>query len=79
MVCIDKCGIYVSVVVIFDVNVVIISDYVVDVYVWVMLIWCQIGVKCVWVLGYSEGGLVVFVVGCDSMDICGFVLVLVFG
>ena len=52
----------------------LIGDYVTDVRAWVTATRAATGAKCVWLLGHSEGGLVVLAAG-DAPDICGLILV----
>ena len=58
-----------------DANAVTIDDYVADVGAWIGVIRKETGVSCVWLLGHSEGGLVVLAAAQKLPDICGLVLV----
>ena len=72
---IDKRGMYASSAAIADANAVTIDGYAQDVHSWVTSIRRRTGVRCVWVLGHSEGALVALVAGRDGSDLCGLVLV----
>jgi pimeloyl-ACP methyl ester carboxylesterase len=72
---IDKRGMFASSAAVPDANAVTIGDYASDVHSWISSIRRQRGVKCVWVLGHSEGGLVALVAGQKGLDICGLILV----
>ena len=75
---IDKRGMFGSAKAVADANAVNIPDYVADVYSWVGAIRRSTGVPCVWVLGYSEGGLVALTAaqgGREVQGICGLLLV----
>lgn len=75
---IDKRGMFGSAKAVADANAVTIPDYVADVYSWVGAIRRSTGVPCVWVLGYSEGGLVALTAaqgGREVQGICGLLLV----
>ena len=71
----DKRGMYASAGATPNANAVTISSYADDVHSWTTSIKRQTGVKCVWVLGHSEGGLVALAAGRNPSDICGLVLV----
>jgi uncharacterized protein len=72
---IDKRGLFASAAAIANPNAVTISDYATDVHAWISAIRSSTKVRCVWVLGHSEGGLVALVAGQKPEDICGLVLV----
>lgn len=72
---IDKRGMYGSAKAIANPNQVTIDDYASDVHTWVSTIRKQTGVKCVWLIGHSEGGLVSLVAAQNSADICGLLLI----
>jgi uncharacterized protein len=72
---IDKRGMFASSAAVADANAVTIDDYVVDVGAWIGVIRKETGVSCVWLLGHSEGGLVVLAAAQKLPDICGLVLV----
>jgi len=71
---IDKRGMFGSQAAIPDANKVTISDYVDDVRNWVGAIRKKTGVRCVWVLGHSEGGLVALAAAQKPDGICGLLL-----
>ncbi len=71
---IDKRGMFGSKAAIPDANKVTIADYAGDVQAWVQAARAATGAKCVWLLGHSEGGLVVLATP-DAPDICGRILV----
>ena len=73
---IDKRGMFGSAAAVVDGNAVTIQDYAADVRTWVRTIRHQTEASCVWLLGHSEGGLVVLAAaGEDDHDICGLILV----
>ena len=72
---IDKRGMFASSAAVADANAVTIDDYVADVGAWIGVIRKETGVSCVWLLGHSEGGLVVLAAAQKLPDICGLVLV----
>ena len=72
---IDKRGMFASAGAVPDPNAVTIDDYATDVQAWVASIRQQTGVKCVWLLGHSEGGLVALRAGQSGKDICGLILI----
>ncbi|OYY71572.1 alpha/beta hydrolase [Sphingomonas sp. 28-63-12] len=71
---IDKRGMFSSKAAIADANKVTIADYAADVRAWVQATRNATGARCVWLLGHSEGGLVVLATP-DASDICGRILV----
>lgn len=71
---IDKRGMFGSKAAIADANAVTIADYAGDVRAWAKAARAATGARCVWLLGHSEGGLVVLAAG-DAPDVCGFILV----
>jgi hypothetical protein len=71
---IDKRGMFASAAAIPDANKVTIADYVADVRSWTASIRAKTGARCVWLLGHSEGGLVVLAAA-RAPDVCGLVLV----
>lgn len=75
---IDKRGQFGSKAAIADGNAVTIADYAGDVRAWAKAARAATGARCVWLLGHSEGGLVVLAAG-DSADVCGYVLVAAVG
>ena len=72
---IDKRGMFGSKAAVADPNAVTIADYAADVYRWVDVIRKRSGVRCVWVLGHSEGGIVALAAGQHPAKICGLILV----
>jgi pimeloyl-ACP methyl ester carboxylesterase len=72
---IDKRGMFASAAAIPDPNSVTIDDYATDIQTWVNSIRQKTGVKCVWLLGHSEGGLVALRAGQSPKDVCGLILV----
>jgi uncharacterized protein len=72
---IDKRGMYSSATAAADANAVTIADYAADVRTWVRLLRQQLHVRCVWLLGHSEGGLVAMAAAQERPDVCGLVLV----
>ncbi len=75
---IDKRGQFASKAAITDPNAVTIADYAADVRAWVKAAKAATGARCIWLLGHSEGGLVVLAAG-DEHDVCGFILVFASG
>ena len=76
---IDKRGMFGSKGAIPDANKVTIADYAADIHAWVASIRKSTGVKCVWVLGHSEGGMVALVAAQRPKDICGVMTVAAVG
>ncbi|HLK26328.1 MAG TPA: alpha/beta fold hydrolase [Caulobacteraceae bacterium] len=72
---IDKRGMFASMPAVKDGNDVTIEDYASDVHSWVRSLRAKAGVRCVWVLGHSEGALVAEVAAQDADGICGIILV----
>lgn len=72
---IDKRGMFGSRGAAVDANAVTIADYAADVHAWAAALRKRIGVRCVTLLGHSEGGLVALAAAADPRDICGLVLV----
>lgn len=71
---IDKRGMFASKTAVADANKVTIADYAADVTAWVKATRDATGARCVWLLGHSEGGLVVLATP-DAPGICGRILV----
>lgn len=71
---IDKRGLFGSKAAIADPNAVTVADYAADVRAWVASVRAATGARCVWLVGHSEGGLIVLATG-DAPDICGFITV----
>jgi len=72
---IDKRGMFGSKAAIANANAVTIADYAVDAHAWAKAARIATGVRCVWLLGHSEGGLVALAAGQDRKDICGVISV----
>jgi uncharacterized protein len=72
---IDKRGMFGSKAAIADPNKVTIADYAADAHAWISAIQKRPGVKCVWVLGHSEGSLVALAAAQQPQGICGVVSV----
>jgi len=72
---IDKRGMFGSQSAVSDANAVTIDDYVRDTGAWVDAIRARTGVRCVWLLGHSEGGLVALAAASKVDHLCGLVLV----
>ena len=72
---IDKRGMFGSQSAVRDANAVTIDDYVRDTGAWVDAIRARTGVRCVWLLGHSEGGLVALAAAFKVDHLCGLVLV----
>ena len=72
---IDKRGMFGSKNAIPDANKVTIADYAVDAHAWVKSIREETGAKCAWLLGHSEGALVVLSAAQQPKDICGVISV----
>lgn len=72
---IDKRGLFGSKAAVPDPNKVTIADYASDTHSWVAAIRKQTGIKCVWLLGHSEGALVALVAAQEPQGICGVILV----
>ncbi|MCL6683922.1 alpha/beta hydrolase [Sphingomonas alba] len=71
----DKRGMFGSKAAIPDANKVTIADYAADAHAWVKSAQAATGVKCVWVLGHSEGSLVALTAGQKPEGICGVISV----
>ncbi|WP_062494523.1 alpha/beta hydrolase [Gluconobacter potus] len=71
---IDKRGMFGSKQAVADGNHVTIADYATDVRNWIAVIRSKAGVRCVWLAGHSEGGLVVLAAAQGQTDVCGLVL-----
>jgi uncharacterized protein len=72
---IDKRGMFESRAAVSDGNAVTVADYAGDVHQWAKAARARTGAPCVWLLGHSEGGLVVLAAAQDPTDLCGLVLV----
>ena len=71
---IDKRGMFASKAAVADANAVTIAAYADDVRAWVKAARAATGAPCAWLLGHSEGGLVVLAAG-EGEGICGHILV----
>lgn len=76
---IDKRGMFGSKGAIADANRAAIADYAADTHAWVASIRRATGAKCVWLLGHSEGGLVVLTAAQQPARICGVITVAAVG
>ncbi|NVN03925.1 MULTISPECIES: alpha/beta hydrolase [Asaia] len=72
---IDKRGMFGSLSAVSNANAVTIDDYVHDIGAWVDVIRARTGVRCVWLLGHSEGGLVALEAASKVEHLCGLILV----
>ncbi|MBA4162970.1 MAG: alpha/beta hydrolase [Novosphingobium sp.] len=72
---IDKRGMFKSRAAIADANDVTIEDYAQDARSWAQVAAKRAGVKCAWLVGHSEGGLVALQAAQQRKGICGIVLV----
>jgi pimeloyl-ACP methyl ester carboxylesterase len=72
---IDKRGMFGSKAAVADANKVTIGDYAGDIHHWVNAVRKRTGVKCVWVLGHSEGALVALAAAQQPDGICGIISV----
>jgi pimeloyl-ACP methyl ester carboxylesterase len=72
---VDKRGMFGSKAAIANANQVTIADYAADAHAWAKAARTATGAKCVWLLGHSEGGLVVLAAGQDRTDLCGIITV----
>lgn len=72
---IDKRGMFESKAAVADANAVTIADYAADAHSWIASIRARTGVKCVWLLGHSEGGLIASVAAQRPDGVCGVILV----
>lgn len=71
---IDKRGMFGSKQAVVDGNHVTIADYATDVRNWISVIRGKVGVRCVWLAGHSEGGLVALAALQGQADVCGLIL-----
>lgn len=77
---IDKRGMFASKAAIADANEVTIDDYAGDTLAWAAKMRFETGANCAWLLGHSEGGLVVLdAAKRDPAGLCGVILVSSFG
>jgi uncharacterized protein len=72
---IDKRGMFASKAAVPDANAVTIADYATDVRSWIAAIQQRTGTGCIWLLGHSEGALVVLAAAQNPQNICGLILV----
>lgn len=71
---IDKRGMFASKAAVADANKVSVDGYVADINAWITSARSATGAKCVWLLGHSEGGLMVLTTG-DAPGVCGIITV----
>lgn len=71
----DKRGMFGSKTAIPDPNNVSIADYAADAHNWADALRKHTGVKCVWLLGHSEGGLIALAAAQEQKGLCGLILV----
>lgn len=71
---IDKRGFYASAAA-GEANKATIVDMGQDVHVWARVLTAQLGVRCIWVAGHSEGGAVAIAAAQDPSQICGLILI----
>ncbi len=71
---VDKRGMFGSARAVEKGNHVTIQDYVTDVQNWISVIRKEMGTRCVWLGGHSEGALVVLAASGQSQGICGLIL-----
>ncbi|MEO7276483.1 MAG: alpha/beta fold hydrolase [Sphingomicrobium sp.] len=71
----DKRGMFESKAAIADANAVTIAAYADDAHQWATTLRKQAGVRCVWLLGHSEGGIVALAAAQKPKDLCGIILV----
>ena len=72
---VDKRGMFGSKAAISDANKVTIADYAADVHNWAEKARRLTSLKCIWIAGHSEGGLVVLVAAQRPQDICGVITI----
>lgn len=72
---IDKRGMFGSKAAIADANSVTVADYAADAHEWAAAARNQAGVKCIWLLGHSEGALVALAAAQQPDGLCGIILV----
>lgn len=71
----DKRGLFGSKAATADPNKVTIAAYAADAHSWVKIARAETGAGCVWLLGHSEGGLIVLTAGQNLAGICGVITV----
>ena len=71
---VDKRGMFSSAQAVADANDVTLQDYASDVRAWARELRRASGVRCAWVIGHSEGGVVALLAGAADPDICGVIL-----
>lgn len=71
----DKRGMFGSKAAIADANAVTIAAYAGDAHAWAKAAVARTGAKCAWLLGHSEGGLVVLKAAQNPRGLCGIILV----
>src|SRR6187549_3441560 len=72
---VDKRGMFSSAQAIADANQVSLQDYAADVHTWARELRQDMGARCAWVIGHSEGGLVALLAGDTDPGICGAILI----
>jgi pimeloyl-ACP methyl ester carboxylesterase len=72
---IDKRGMFASKAAVPDANAVTIADYATDVRSWIAAIQQRTSIRCVWLLGHSEGALIALATAQNPENICGLILV----
>ena len=72
---VDKRGLFGSRAAVPDPDAVTIAEYASDALAWVQAIRTRTGVRCVWLLGHSEGGLVALQAAQEPGPLCGVILV----
>ena len=67
----DKRGLFASKSAVADGNAVTLADYAVDAHNWISAIRARTGIKCVWLAGHSEGGLIALTAAQRPDGVCG--------
>lgn len=70
----DKRGLFASAAAVPDANAVTLGDYAEDVRAWAGLLRQRSGLRCTWLLGHSEGGVVALLAAARVPDLCGLLL-----
>lgn len=71
----DKRGMFGSKAALADANAVTIADYANDTHKWAQVMIAKTALKCIWVAGHSEGGLVALVAAQKADNICGIITI----
>lgn len=71
----DKRGMFGSKAAIPDPSAVTIADYAADAHEWADTLRKRTGMRCIWLLGHSEGGLIALAAAQQPQGICGLILV----